>query len=75
VGKPVIESPIAQFAYFRPNHHQTVFRNLNGSVDVIRADDVAATFGDGGFPLLVEGQDFEGLMREVRAVAADVSIE
>jgi hypothetical protein len=58
LGKPPVESEIAQFAYFRPNHHQSVLRNSNGLVEVLRLSDVENAYGTEAFPVSLDGTSF-----------------
>jgi hypothetical protein len=54
------------FAYFRPNHHQSVFRNFNGAVDVPVLDQIKGAYGDNAFPVVLDGANFDSLLDDVR---------
>lgn len=66
LGKPLVNSEIAPFAYFRPNQYQAVLRNFNGDVEVPIAVRVSAAYGANKFPLPLQGQRFQLLVDDVR---------
>ncbi len=65
-GLPPRQSAIAPFAYFLPNHDQTVLRKIDGHVSVIRAADLAEIFGEDLFPVPLDGQNYEALVEQLR---------
>ena len=72
-GRSQINAEIAPFAYFRPNFHQTVLRNHNGTIDVILADEVRREYGVSAFPLGpmgVEGMNAAELAANVVEIAS-----
>ena len=71
LGRTPTGSELEPFAYFRPNHHQAVFRNMNGAVDIVRDDFIADSYGEDEFPLALEGMGFEGFVGQVREQAAE----
>ena len=73
-GKGLFDDPSDQFFYGRPNGYQSVLRNLDCIVRVVRGPD-----GDGApgqFPASLDGQRFDDLLDTIRQlVAASVAVQ
>jgi len=67
LGKAAVTSAIGPFAYFRPNFHQAVFRNRDGAVDVPLLDQIKGAYGEGAFPIVLDGVSFQEFLADVRA--------
>lgn len=65
LGKPPVTSAIGPFAYFRPNFHQSVFRNQDGAVAVPLLDQIKGAYGDNTFPVVLDGADFDVFLSNI----------
>lgn len=69
IGRKPVDSDIAPFAYFRPNHHQAVIRSDGGFVSAPLIENIEGAYGSAGFPVDREAQLFASLVAEIRAKA------
>jgi hypothetical protein len=63
--KTPVTTEIAQYAYVRPNSHQTVFRDIDGITRAMFTDRQRQVYGIDAFPTNVEGLPFETLTNDV----------
>ena len=66
-GEEISDPEWSRYVYWRPND-QAVLRNIDGQVSVIARDEIIEVWGADRFPVPLEGQPFDDVVNQVKAL-------
>jgi hypothetical protein len=67
------QSEMVGFVYYAPKDYETVFREINGVVEILAPGPIREVYGKDEFLLTLDGTDFEELVDQVRELTATQS--